>query len=282
MVPAAEGPVSTPLPVSSVRPTAPPRWLVRQGVERLDPGSGADQDLSALLIGPLRNSLAAQNARTPTASGPAPELRFSLVERDVPLDFAVDSLSSHSVLSAMIRTVEPAPTGAPVPPIATAPAAVVAPPRPGVLPVVAPTPPPVGLASPALIATTTRSYRATAQGEATLGTDGLAQFGVSTCWPDPGSANGPRWPADLTDRGIGSLAIGTPPNGSQQRTIEEVLGNLQLVVGVDKGATSGFKLIANLIWIGGVDEEAIAMLQSHQPMLSWNAVLGWKAQGGLS
>jgi len=229
------------LPLAPASPP-PPAWRMRQGITHLAGEPGPGTDLGDLLIGPLRNTLAAPN-------GADAELRFPLFDTDIALDFPVLSLSCHAGLSVAITFVEPA--GAP-----------------------SSETPPTPRASTALQA------QSTTHGEVTFTADGVSQFGVSTMQLLAGEQGQQRGMSALTERSVahvlfGGFAEASPASG----TLAEVLAHLQLLLRVEQGGTAGFKLVCNLVWSGGTSEDSITALQIHKPTLTWNGFLAWKALG---
>jgi hypothetical protein len=109
-----------------------------------------------------------------------------------------------------------------------------------------------------------------AEGEVTVSALGLLQFGLSCC------SYGPQI---LSERGIATVpAAGMPaPEGGSQTNEPPVI-----VVGVDvtPEAPSDFRVFAQLLWKGPVDDASIQRLQAQPLQLSpWEVVVAWKAIG---
>jgi hypothetical protein len=246
----------TPVPteVGTLAPLLPRSWSIHQGIERLTGAQGTGIDLGDLLIGPLRNKLA-------TPNDAAAEVRFSLFDQDVAVSFPVLSLSCQAGLTVTVnRVVDTTPPAA-----SEAPAG---PPTPDTITV------PVSGPSASL------QVHTTAHGEVTFTAEKIAQFGVSTMQLRAGGPDALQWTSALTERGVAhALLGGTDGKLSAPGTLGEVLQHLQLVLRVEQGVTSGFKLVGNLIWNGGASEDSIKALHTHKPTLTWNGFLAWKALG---
>lgn len=228
-------------------PLEPARLLVRQGLERLGGEPGRGTDLAALLIEPLRNTLAAKGRATT-------ELRLSLFDKEVAVGFPVVSLSCHAIVSATIGRTESlrmTPTSLPV-------AANVGPAIPG-----------AGALAP------TRSS-VVAQGEATFDASGVSQFGFSAMQ----STRGDRATCEAMEDGIVHLVFACQADGAPEpATMDAIVQHLRLVIRVGAGVPDGYRLIGNLQWIGDVSADTVTGVEAHKPILSWNGVFGWKAMG---
>jgi hypothetical protein len=111
-----------------------------------------------------------------------------------------------------------------------------------------------------------RTYGAVSHGEATwMGAD-VAQFGLGT---------------ELVHDGVASVPIGdvVEAEAAQRPSVHTLLSMARIVIGVAHATTLGFNLVVNLHWMGGIDEQGIAVLDATRPTLTWRAAVGFKAQG---
>jgi len=229
-------------------PPGPWRLKVQQGVVRLAPKSGNGNYLNTVVLESLQRKL---NGKENLSEA---ELLFTLAEKEVALDFPVDSLTCRALISGSFGFAEDNPA-------AEAPA--------------------TGAAS-SLYAPL--KFQATAEGEVTCAPDGVLQFGLTKTHYAPGSESGgmPGQSSELTETGIAHLSFGAMMKMAENQPVEanwNILPYLQLRLRVDKTARWGFKIICNLLWKGGVSQEIIQKIATAKPSLIWETLVAWKALG---
>ncbi len=209
---------------------------VRQGIERL----GADFEVGSVLLEPLKKKLNGEDRFQ------SPELLFTLIEKEVLLDFPISSLSCQTLISANYRSLED-----------------------HALPEVQPT----EAKTPSEVKSELQS---TAQGEVTFIDSEVTQFGLSKIQYYPSF----RWESIggrlslLTELGVASLPLGSLLTKSENE-------GLQFLVRIDKGEKPGFRIACKLLWKGGITEEIIQKLETQKLNFTWETLLAWKALGEL-
>jgi hypothetical protein len=223
------------------------RMQVKQGVVRLS-REGVESNLGTMLLEPLKKKLSAGNSLRNE------ELRITLAEGEVGLDFPISTLSCQVIISGTVNRVEDG-ASAEAPPSEKS------------------------RSVPARL-----TYQSTAHGEATPAGDKISQFGVSMIQISKPSGTGEILGSvsELTECGIAHLPLGTRsrvPEKGNAETFWDTLHPLQLLVRIDKRDGGGFKIICNLWWKGGADEEIIRRIETQKARFTCEVLVAWKALG---
>jgi hypothetical protein len=229
-------------PLVETTPTTAKPWRlqIRQGVARLAVEDGSGNYLKRVLLEPLKKKLKGGE------TGADAELMFTLAEKEIALDFPVSGASLQIIINAGLGA--------------------------------------AGSAAEEGRQRADLKCQVTAHGESSFAGEAVSQFGLSTICPyaAAGSSWSP-WPvSELTESGVAHLPLATlwkPAEDRGPEAAQSPLQHLQLLIKTDKTTGSGFKVVCNLLWRGGITEEIIRSLESQDINFTWEILAAWKALG---
>jgi hypothetical protein len=231
-------------PQATMLKSEPWRLKVQQGILQLPSAAEKKYDLGASLLESLRRKVS-------SGEGNGMEVLLTLAEKEVPLEFPVSSLTCRTVISGAVSAATGTPASA------------------------AETPQYASL-----------KFQSTANGEATFMQATVSQFGVAMVYSCPISGSGalPMWTSETTEAGIAHLPFILLRGALEKETTVtawDILQHLQLLLSIDRSQALGFKVICNLLWKGGVNDEIIQKIQNQKFDFTWETLVAWKALGAL-
>lgn len=219
------------------------KLLVSQGVVRM----------SSETVGNDLNTLVSEVLGKETGSEKdVKKLRITLGEKEVPLNFQLSSLTCQTIISCVFGTVKENNESK---------------------------------ANGEMSRFADFGFQAIAHGEVIVVDKEVSQFGVSNIHPYLGSENAATsWiTSELTESGIAHLPLSTLL-GATNKDFQESLGflsNMDILVAINGTNTKGFKVICQLLLNGGIDERIISIIETIKSIITWNALISWKALGDM-
>jgi len=126
------------------------------------------------------------------------------------------------------------------------------------------------------------TFSTRAQGEVTVGSDGISQFGVSTTQVVTAAESMPYSFNELSEYCIAYLPLkilAQVSKNGKAAGVSDFLQRLALLIEVSKAGVSGFKLTCSLGWRGGVTIEEIKEFENKGYVFEWEGLIAWKALG---
>jgi hypothetical protein len=126
------------------------------------------------------------------------------------------------------------------------------------------------------------TFSTRAQGEVTIGSDGISQFGVSTTQVVATAGSMPFSFNELSEYCIAYLPLrilAQVSKNGRAAGVSDFVQRLALLIEVSRAGASGFKLTCSLGWRGGVTVEEIKEFENKGYVFEWEALIAWKALG---